>query len=78
VDDKEVLADLRESGAAEGLLMFPEGAACLAATRRLRECGWIDTGEEVVCSTPVPASSTRTSPDRPPRPRPDASARRRA
>lgn len=43
-----MLADLRESGAAEGLLMFPEGAACLAATRRLRECGWIDTGEEVV------------------------------
>jgi threonine synthase len=48
VDDKEVLADLREFGAAEGLLLCPEGAACLAATRRLRECGWIDTGEEVV------------------------------
>jgi threonine synthase len=48
VDDAELLDELRRFGAEEGLLLCPEGAACLAATRRLREAGWIDPGEQVV------------------------------
>jgi threonine synthase len=48
VDDEELLADLRLFGAAEGLLLCPEGAACLSAARRLRASGWIGAGEEVV------------------------------
>jgi threonine synthase len=48
VDDPEILADLAAFAAAEGLLLCPEGAAALAATRRLAAAGWIDPGEEVV------------------------------
>jgi threonine synthase len=48
VDDDEILADLRGFGAAEGLLLCPEGAACLTAVRRLRGTGWIAPEEEVV------------------------------
>jgi threonine synthase len=48
VDDRELLADLREFGAREGLWLCPEGAACLTATRRLREDGWLGADDEVV------------------------------
>jgi threonine synthase len=48
VDDDELLADLHEFGVREGLLMCPEGAACLTATRHLRESGWIGGDDEVV------------------------------
>lgn len=48
VDDAEVLAELRELGAREGLLLCPEGAACLAATRQLRARGWLGGDERVV------------------------------
>jgi threonine synthase len=48
VDDQEMLADLREFGAAEGLLLCPEGAACLTAVRHLRGSGWIGADEQVV------------------------------
>ncbi|MFV2102868.1 threonine synthase [Micromonospora sp. LOL_024] len=48
VDDAEILADLRDFAAQEGLLVCPEGAACLTATRRLRAGGWIRAGERVV------------------------------
>ena len=48
VDDEEILADLRAFGAAEGLLLCPEGAACLTAARRLRETGWLSAHDEVV------------------------------
>jgi threonine synthase len=48
VDDGELLDDLRRFGAAEGLLLCPEGAACLTAVRRLRDRGWLDGDEEVV------------------------------
>jgi threonine synthase len=48
VDDKEILADLAEFGAREGLLLCPEGAACLTAARHLREQGWLSAGDEVV------------------------------
>jgi len=48
VDDAEILADLRAFGAAEGLLLCPEGAACLTAARTLRASGWLAAGDEVV------------------------------
>jgi threonine synthase len=48
VDDTEILADLRDFGAREGLLLCPEGAAGLTAARHLRAGGWIRAGERVV------------------------------
>ncbi|ROT31712.1 threonine synthase [Micromonospora sp. HM5-17] len=48
VDDEEILADLHDFGAREGLLLCPEGAACLTAARRLRAGGWIRPDERVV------------------------------
>jgi threonine synthase len=48
VDDADILADLREFGHAEGLLLCPEGAACLTAARLLRERGWLSATDEVV------------------------------
>ncbi|MGW9193157.1 threonine synthase [Micromonospora chersina] len=48
VDDEEILADLRDFAAREGLLLCPEGAACLTAARHLRAGGWIRPGERVV------------------------------
>jgi threonine synthase len=48
VDDRELLTDLREFGAREGLLLCPEGAACLTAARRLRATGWLGADDEVV------------------------------
>jgi threonine synthase len=48
VDDAELQTDLREFGALEGLLLCPEGAACLTATRHLRATGWIGGDDEVV------------------------------
>jgi threonine synthase len=48
VDDDELLADLRDFGAREGLLLCPEGAACLSAARRLRARGWLGPDERVV------------------------------
>ncbi|MEV0396208.1 threonine synthase [Polymorphospora rubra] len=48
VDDAELLADLREFGSLEGLLLCPEGAAGLTAARRLRADGWIGAADEVV------------------------------
>ncbi|MEV4845039.1 threonine synthase [Micromonospora matsumotoense] len=48
VDDAEILADLRDFAAREGLLLCPEGAACLTAARHLRAGGWIRADERVV------------------------------
>jgi threonine synthase len=48
VDDDELLADLRSFGEREGLLLCPEGAACLSAARRLRASGWIGSEDMVV------------------------------
>jgi threonine synthase len=48
VDDADLLADLRAFGAREGLLLCPEGAACLTATRLLRARGWLADDDEVV------------------------------
>jgi threonine synthase len=48
VDDDAILAELRALAAAEGVWICPEGAACLAAARQLREGGWIGEHEQVV------------------------------
>lgn len=48
VRDEDILADLREFGAREGLLLCPEGAACLTAAKQLRAGGWIRGDERVV------------------------------
>ncbi|MEO3770060.1 threonine synthase [Micromonospora sp. B9E7] len=48
VDDADLLTDLREFAGREGLLLCPEGAACLTAARQLRAGGWIRAGERVV------------------------------
>ncbi len=48
VSDAELLAELREFGRREGLLVCPEAAACLAAVRRLRTDGWLAEEDEVV------------------------------
>jgi threonine synthase len=48
VDDGEILAELRDFGRDEGLLLCPEGAACLAGVRRLLKQGWIGGSERIV------------------------------
>jgi threonine synthase len=48
VSDDAILDELRSLAAAEGTWICPEGAACLAATRQLRESGWIREQEQVV------------------------------
>jgi threonine synthase len=48
VSDEAILAELASLAAAEGTWICPEGAACLAATRALRESGWIEAGDQVV------------------------------
>jgi threonine synthase len=48
VSDDAILAELAGLAAAEGAWICPEGAACLAAARRLRESGWIGEHERVV------------------------------
>ncbi|MEV0714227.1 threonine synthase [Asanoa sp. NPDC050611] len=48
VDDEEILGDLRAFGEREGLLLCPEGAACLTAARKLRDRGWLAGDDEVV------------------------------
>jgi threonine synthase len=48
VDDAEIVADLRAYGRMEGLLLCPEGAACLSAVRRLAAAGWIGPDDRVV------------------------------
>ncbi len=48
VSDAEILDCVRELGAAEGIFAAPEGAACVAALRRLLERGEVDRQERVV------------------------------
>jgi threonine synthase len=48
VDDTQILAELREFARAEGLLLCPEGAACLAGVRRLLDEGWLTGLEQIV------------------------------
>jgi threonine synthase len=48
VDDDRILEELGRLAAAEGTWICPEGAACLAAARELRERGWIAEDDRVV------------------------------
>ena len=48
VSDEELLAAVGEIGAAEGLFVAPEGAACLPALRKLVERGEVGRDERVV------------------------------
>jgi threonine synthase len=48
VTDAELVAAVREIGAAEGIFTAPEGAACLPALRKLIADGRIAEGESVV------------------------------
>ena len=48
VNDETMIRITREVGAAEGLFVSPEGAACFAALRSLRSAGKIDIGERVI------------------------------
>jgi threonine synthase len=48
VSDEELLAAVKEVGAAEGLFVAPEGAACVPALRRLLEKGEVGRDERVV------------------------------
>jgi threonine synthase len=48
VDDEEILADLHAYARSEGLLLCPEGAACLSAVRHLAADGWLAGDESVV------------------------------
>jgi threonine synthase len=48
VPDDEMLAAQAECAANEGLFICPEGAATLAAARKLRDSGWLNGDEEVV------------------------------
>ncbi|HEX6453297.1 MAG TPA: threonine synthase [Trebonia sp.] len=52
VSDEELLAEQHAMAVAEGAFICPEGAACLAAARQLREARWLaDTDSVVVLNT---------------------------
>jgi len=48
VSDDDMLAEIKSVGKAEGIFFCPEGAACVAALRRLVENRWIGPDDEVV------------------------------
>lgn len=48
VSETEIYAAIEELAKGEGLLYCPEGAACWAAFKRLRETGWISPEDSVV------------------------------
>ena len=48
VGDDEMLAEIPRVGKAEGVFFCPEGAACVAALRRLVASGWIKPADEVL------------------------------
>ena len=48
VSDSVILDELAALARAEGAWICPEGAACMAAARELRESGWIGEQERVV------------------------------
>ncbi|MGW2073638.1 threonine synthase [Streptomyces sp. NPDC001953] len=48
VDDQDILEEQVACAADDGVLMCPEGAATLAAVRRLRTDGWLAGDEEVL------------------------------
>jgi threonine synthase len=48
VSDPEMIAAARAVGAAEGLFVAPEGAACYVALTKLRQSGWVQAHESAV------------------------------
>ncbi|HEX5114923.1 MAG TPA: threonine synthase [Pseudonocardiaceae bacterium] len=48
VSDDALLAEQRRVAGEEGVFICPEGAACLAAARQLRDGGWLAEADEVV------------------------------
>jgi threonine synthase len=48
VSDEELLAEQHTMAVAEGAFICPEGAACLAAARQLREADWLADNDTVV------------------------------
>ena len=48
VTETEIADSMRAAGAAEGMLVCPEGGAALAGVAKLRRDGWIGENEEVV------------------------------
>jgi threonine synthase len=48
VSDEEMIAEIPQVGRAEGIFFCPEGAACVAALRRLTRNGWVRPTDEVV------------------------------
>lgn len=48
VNDEEILFSQAETARTEGLFICPEGAAALAAVRRLKNSGWVKPDEKVV------------------------------
>jgi threonine synthase len=48
VTDEQLLAEQRRLASSEGTFICPEGAACMAAARDLRESGWIRENEHVL------------------------------
>jgi len=48
VSDAEMLAEIPRVGKAEGIFFCPEGAACVAALRRLVENSWIKPDDEAL------------------------------
>ncbi len=48
VSDDDMLVEIEKIGRAEGIFFCPEGAACVAALRRLLECQWIKPDDQVV------------------------------
>jgi threonine synthase len=48
VSEREIAQSMQAAGAAEGMLVCPEGGAAVAAASKLRRDGWIRENEEVV------------------------------
>src|SRR3989449_4505050 len=48
VNEAEIAESMRAAGAAEGMLVCPEGGAAIAGTGKLRRDGWIRDDDEVV------------------------------
>jgi threonine synthase len=48
VSDEDLLAEVERLATAEGAFICPEGAACMAAVRHLRDREWLTGAEEVV------------------------------
>ncbi|HEY2923194.1 MAG TPA: threonine synthase, partial [Candidatus Binatia bacterium] len=48
VTDDDMLAEIARLGKAEGIFFCPEGAACVAALRRLVENQWIKPADETL------------------------------